>query len=581
MESCCAVIVMITIIYFTYVGISSSMEEERKHKEEIERKREEEEREREKRCRENNIIVQKYETMIKSAINHLWEFDKNIIIKNEVIKTFYGYRETESLLQKNMKYLEEAFNLELKKNDEDRLTSVYMHTDFIRNFLNERNSSLAKMNRSYMMEKDSYGVCRKDFETRIKQLSENVVYDTLGFYDKAFMNKDVDEIKNANTDLIASCVWFFAMEKPFRVEEFNWATRIYQKIHREYIVLEPFIAEMYATCQMGSMDLVKNKVVKYIKDCKIGGYVKNEIPKYSCKACGALYEGKYLPEICPVCHVQATGNFVLQNNDDVNMDSNSACVEADLQVLSSALMWMGAYEAEEIVLKFMFEKHIQMSSKMQERLHSLSNRKGDAPVDVELTEKEAEKTFDISALSWRDEDYIGFFDNLSFKDKILKYALAVREDDKAITLDHGYKFQLDAIDNFIKTELEEEYSSSVKSKKIDYTAISGTDEQKQMMKGILVEPIDYEYMAIFMYLIPIGKKLNIKFYTLFMPVVDNLEKQQQQVHSLIKKLNPNVTMWEDSLKETILLAIQKMLNTNEFNPSKGEKSQLDSGEIEF
>ena len=50
-----------------------------------------------------------------------------------------------------------------------------------------------------------------------------------------------------------------------------------------------------------------------------------------------------------------------------------------------------------------------------------------------------------------------------------------------------------------------------------------------------------------------------------MPKEQQLDKQRQQALSLYKKLSPSVAMWEASLKETTLLAIQQLLNIESGN----------------
>lgn len=49
--------------------------------------------------------------------------------------------------------------------------------------------------------------------------------------------------------------------------------------------------------------------------------------------------------------------------------------------------------------------------------------------------------------------------------------------------------------------------------------------------------------------------------TLFIPTGANIASQKQQVLSLYKKLSPTVAMWESGMKDTVLMAIQQLLNT--------------------
>ena len=77
----------------------------------------------------------------------------------------------------------------------------------------------------------------------------------------------------------------------------------------------------------------------------------------------------------------------------------------------------------------------------------------------------------------------------------------------------------------------------------------------------------------------IGKKVNIKFYTLYLPEKESLDAQKQKVISLYQKLSPVVTMWEKSMQETILMAIQQILNST---PASKDVSVVSNDEnVEF
>ena len=45
-----------------------------------------------------------------------------------------------------------------------------------------------------------------------------------------------------------------------------------------------------------------------------------------------------------------------------------------------------------------------------------------------------------------------------------------------------------------------------------------------------------------------------------MPTGSDLPAQKQQALSMYKKLSPSVTMWESSLKDTMLMAVEQLLN---------------------
>lgn len=65
-----------------------------------------------------------------------------------------------------------------------------------------------------------------------------------------------------------------------------------------------------------------------------------------------------------------------------------------------------------------------------------------------------------------------------------------------------------------------------------------------------------------------------------MPQGTLLQEQRQQAIAMKNELSPIVTMWENGLSETVLTAIQQLLNTNVQN--SGESGEdINSKEIQF
>ena len=100
--------------------------------------------------------------------------------------------------------------------------------------------------------------------------------------------------------------------------------------------------------------------------------------------------------------------------------------------------------------------------------------------------------------------------------------------------------------------------------------MSGSGEEK--MRGILAVSDQCRQMGILMHIAKIGKKVNIKFYTLFMPESRNLSEQKQQSLSMYKKLSPTVTMWESSLKDTMLRAVEQLINAGAMTGAAGSRA---------
>lgn len=125
---------------------------------------------------------------------------------------------------------------------------------------------------------------------------------------------------------------------------------------------------------------------------------------------------------------QLSANNVLRDNIN-NIIKNCS---AGYEVIASALMWLKDYEDERRILEAMLKKNIQMSPKLQERLKALS--KGRNAVPIHEIQNNHKFVFDVSALSWKIEMYQGLFEDLAFQEKVLTYALAVRDENKELVL---------------------------------------------------------------------------------------------------------------------------------------------------
>lgn len=250
--------------------------------------------------------------------------------------------------------------------------------------------------------------------------------------------------------------------------------------------------------------------------------------------------------------------------EDVLRDSVRSLLKVEqdsqkLTLIASGLMWMNAYQSENIVLQHMLTTGREMTAKTQERLHSLTNCGGKAPSGFDVRSSNNSLYFDVSALAWKDDEYIGLFENLAFQDRTLTYSLAVRDENKDLFIAQGLNVpnRKDILKKFNDTFVEE-YGSNVTTQEANCIALSGSGEEK--MDGILVTSNECKQMGILIHIARIGKKLIIKFYTLFMPTGSDLVAQKQQALSMYKKLSPSVTMWESSLKDTMLMAVEQLLN---------------------
>lgn len=372
-----------------------------------------------------------------------------------------------------------------------------------------------------MINWSDYGNVNKEYWHSVRSLSREFVEKTISQNEELLGSTEFEKIFAIDLELALKCVWFFSTERPYSILDSQRAIQIFKKIYKKECI-DITLAEFFAIKQMGGETVLRERVREMLKQ---GG---------------------------------SADKFIL---------------------FASAFMWMKEYQAESMVLQHMLSKGMQMNAKAQERLHALSNGRGKAPAGLDVISSSTELYFDVSAITWKDDDYTGLFENLSFQDKILSYSLAIRDEDKELFITQEMNIpDLTIIIAKIRKVFSEEYGASVIAKLVNCNALSGCGEEK--LTGILAISKECAQMGIFVHVAHIGKKLIIKFYTLFIPTeTGNLSGQKQQVMSLLKRLSPAVTMWESSLKDTILLAIEQLLNA--FQVGQSVDNSIASDEITF
>ena len=416
-----------------------------------------------------------------------------------------------------------------KKKDQEEKISQYR--DKIYPELKER---VEKFNKFYtrlkdftlLLDKENYGCINEQRLSSIMKIDRDYAvktiekYSTL-IYKKNLTQEDLDIIYQINLMEVLGLIWYFATEKVYSVMDFSRAEDLFLKIYKKDHI-EIIIAKLYAKKKIGGEDALRESVRDLLKEQK-------DLEK--------------------------------------------------LHVIASGLMWMKAYQTESMVLENMLEKGIAMSPKEQERLQILANGGGKAPDGYSVESTNTEIYFDVASLSWKEEGYKNFFDNLAFHDSNLTYSLAVRDENKELYVTRGIVLpKLEELHKKLKEVFEQEYEGEVSCNPVKAVALSGND--REILDGILAIPKEFSQMGVLIYLIKIGKKIDIKFYTLAMPMKATIEEQQQKTLALYKKLSPNLNAWESSLRETSLMGIQQLLNIvqttsdhrDEFTSNREKKS---------
>lgn len=415
--------------------------------------------------------------------------------------SFTPYQETYLQLNRCVEQMLDI-NTRLKKesNNDDFSLLIEKYSELALNFagLGEK---VKRLPYTCMMDPVHYGKIQESYLNSLKSLTRSMVAQIISNCEERILEKNYAAIVAIDTDVILRCVWFCAVSKPYSVELFKRAVFIFNcLVEKPHVDIT--VAELYAMKQMGGEDILQERVRHIIKT--------------------------------PYSYQQMT-------------------------IIASSLMWLNAYYTENIVLQYMLKEGMQMDAKTQERLHSLSNGGGNAPSSFDVSSSETELYFDVSSLAWKDGEYFGLFENLAFQEKKLLYSLAVRNEDKNLHITKEIEIPtVNVILEKINTVFYEEYGGVVTAKIRNCIALSGNDHEQ--MEGILIESNECKHMGILVHVARIGKRLNIRFYTLFLPDNDSLIEQRQKVISLYKQLSHSMTVWESSMKETVLLALQQLLN---------------------
>lgn len=441
---------------------------------------------------------------------------QNVIYQNTT------YQDTYSSLKSSISNMESTNRelTELSKSDD--YSGIISQCSKLAHDFNGLGQRVEKLPYTRMMDPANYGRIQKAYWDSVRSMDKSTADTIIDNCVKSLFSHDYPQILATDIEAILRCVWFYATDKPYSVEYFKKAVEIFYRFVKNAHV-DITIAELYAMKQMGGEDVLCDRIRNMLKE------------------------------------------------------SHPA---EELTLIASALMWINAYQAENMILQHMLSTGMQMSAKTQERLHSLTNGGGKAPSGFNVVSSGNTVYFDVSALAWKDDEYTGLFENLAFQEKALSYSLAVRDEDKSLFITSGINVPgLFAVFNKLNSVFADEYGGAVTATMKKCIALSGSGEES--MEGILVASNECKQMGILVHVARIGKKLNIKFYTLFMPSGTRPADQKQQVLSLYKKLSPSVTMWESSMKDTMLMAIQQLLNAEPQSTCSGGTASRDGDDPIF
>lgn len=518
METCCLIVVVAVIGLIIY-SISSSVSEKNAEKE--------------KKIKNYKNALANGKSNVNSQVQYakncaLNFFDENTV-KYDTEQQLNSYTKSSIASMQNCIQSANQFIAEMKRVNGElvKVNSQADQSQEIRKLEKQAVSEIKNMIKSFekfqnkvrripyckMIEENNYGMVNNGYWDMISSMERSKAKNYILNFERTLNNRDFDEIMKLDVEELIKCIWRLAVDSNFLASDFQKGEMAFRRIYRlnhPDVVLAGF----YAKQKVGGDAVLRDPIREFLK-----------------------------------------------------VEENSK----KLALVASGLMWMKAYQSETTVLQSMLTNGKDMTTKMQQRLHSLTNGGGKAPGGFLAKSTNDLIYFDVSALAWRDDEYNGLFENLAFEGKILTYSLAVRDENKEILLPLGLNVPgVASVLNKFQSAFAKEYGSGVRAKAVKCVAMSGSGEEK--MRGILAVTDQCRQMGILMHIAKIGKKMNIKFYTLFMPESRNLSEQKQQSLSMYKKLSPTVTMWESSLKDTMLRAVEQLINTGTMTGAAGSRA---------
>jgi len=299
-------------------------------------------------------------------------------------------------------------------------------------------------------------------------------------------------------------LWYYAIREPENTQKFEECIRIYKVINKIYCI-DFLLGELYVLGHLQKKNDIATKVKLYLEYIHV-----SKSPK-------------------------------------------------DLTSLASLLNYLKMPDSEYEVLCFMKKNNLQLTEQVQKRFFELENMDKSAPTKQEVSNTINHFYMDTSSINWHEKDYEGFFNNLNIQKDILNYHLVIRDDHQHITLNKIITLpENEVICGSLNKTFDEEYGDIVKAKMIKGEII--TNGIHTPIEGHLVLIDEYPQLGIFLHMIKLGKKINITFYTLYISNQSSPLDQKKSALSIFMQSTPTITAWEESLKDSILLTLQNLLN---------------------
>lgn len=387
---------------------------------------------------------------------------------------------------------------------------------------------------SFYIEFPQYGDCKvpvlnlanqADLDARIAELKNK-----MQAIDSAFQQKDayyrniIPDMANY-IDYAAELIWCIAVKKPFNQDEFDKARKLFAR-HTEKCSVDgnPYVIVMYEKAY-NNKNGQKFWQMEHVEQLLALIYAKNLIGGQNT----ANQERKRI-----INWVDAAIAFGMTEQ---------------CYMLPSALAWMGLFELEREVLRYLVEQKVNLKDELQDRLGFLESG-GTSNIKIYEVDAEDALLYDASASDWNNDAFDLFFRKLEMTHKELHYSLAISKWTKAIPLASGQKISQEQIEHEF-AKLVADYDKEVVMSRGEAKALNlenvKYDENSFIFKfasernrcvSILFSSEKY------------GRNLNTTIITMFTPE-SGLSNEQLKKYALAIKDNIYVESFRESIFQVV------------------------------
>ncbi len=258
--------------------------------------------------------IEKYRTEINKLYS---DIDKKIVNFFHTPLARYDFVSHE--LDQIISYMKK-WNIELSdisKNKESKSSTISAAMKKVQDF-NRFGKKVTSFPETKMFNTSSYGDVDKVFWNSVAALNKDKAKWIITEHEKLLNSNNYSSIYTLDIDMMLRVIWFYAFQKPYSAESFKKAVDNFNKIQeKEHI--DVVTANFYIMKQIGGEEVLENRVKQ----------------------------------------------MLFNEHNGINTSKR-------LSKVASALMWMGAFRSEKIVLQYMLSNNMQMSPEIQERLRSIS-----------------------------------------------------------------------------------------------------------------------------------------------------------------------------------------------------------------